>query len=231
MRTLSIFNFPVDRSFFNRLKTMPIFTLIVILPVLVSGQTQFTFNSTVTMKKHILSKRIANALILTNTISDHSLNKKTKVLQTGRWVGAVAGSFMGVALIYWRATGVSGTHGPMWKNLLTGIPSSIVGAYVGCKTTEWATRQILKGNPKSGKAVLKGALYGAIDGTVTLTASMIPLLIIGHYTETIHFNFSNEMIVFKLLGSAIAGGLVYGGTFGAIVGGVSGPCISFYMKF
>jgi len=125
-----------------------------------------------------------------------------------------------VALIYWRATGVSGTHGPMWKNLLTGIPSSIVGAYVGCKTTEWATRQILK-----------GALYGAIDGTVTLTASMIPLLIIGHYTETIHFNFSNEMIVFKLLGSAIAGGLVYGGTFGAIVGGVSGPCISFYMKF
>jgi len=171
----------------------------------------------------------ADLLVKTNT--DHLKKREANVLRTGKWVGAVAGSFMGVAHIYFRATGVSGPKGPMWKNLLTAIPSSVAGAYVGIKMTEWSAKQIMKGSPKPGKAVFKGMLYGAIDGTVTLAAAVVPLFIIGHYADTIDFNVSNEMIVFKLLGSAVAGGLAYGGTFGAVVGGISGPCISFYMKF
>lgn len=208
-----------------------IIVLILFMPVVVSSHPNSTHESSYKIDKYSITHRLASAVMFTRTITDFSLNREAKVQQTGRWFGAVAGSFMGVAHIYWRATGVSGPRGPMWKNLLTGIPSSIVGAYVGIKTTEWTTKQIMNGNPKPGKAVLKGALYGAIDGTVTFAASLIPLLIIGHYAETIHFNFNKKMIVFKLLGSAVAGGMIYGGTFGAVVGGISGPCISFYMKF
>ena len=50
-------------------------------------------------------------------------------------------------------------------------------------------------------------------------------------TGTIHFNMSNDLIIFKLLGAAAMGGIVYGGTIGATLGAVYGPGISFYMKF
>ena len=166
----------------------------------------------------------------TSQINDFNY-KYNRSLKTGRLLGAVAGSTMGIAQIYWSATNMSGVHGPLWKNVITGVPSSIIGGYVGYKTTEWATKQILCGNPKPGKAVLKGALYGAIDGTIVLTASMLPLLVIGHYMETIHFNFDGDAILFKLIGSSIMGGLAYGGTFGGTIGIIYGPCLSIYMKF
>ena len=226
MKFSSLLNFQTAKNIF-----VLILVLMIFLPVIACGQSDFSSNYELTMNKHILATGLTGVVFLTKTISDQSQNRVEKVLQTARWLGAAGGSFMGVAHIYWRATGVSGTYGPMWKNLLTGIPSSIVGAYVGIKTTEWATKQIMKGSPKPGKAALKGMLYGAIDGTVTLAAGLILLLIIGHYTGTIHFNFNNEMIVFKLLGSAIAGGFVYGATFGAVVGGIGGPYISLYLKF
>ena len=201
------------------------------MPFILIAQSTFALPTGSTPAKNFIVTCLSTNVILTNTTTENFNQRKTNVLRTARWLGAASGSFMGVAHIYWRVTGVSGPCGPMWKNLLTGIPSSVVGAYVGVKTTEWTAKQIMKGNPKPGKAVLKGALYGAMDGSVILTTSLIPLLIIGHYAGTIDFNISNKMIFFKLLGSAIAGGLVYGGTFGAAIGGIGGPCISVYMKF
>ena len=126
---------------------------------------------------------------------------------------------------------MSGVHGPLWKNIVTGVPSSVIGGYVGYKTSEWATKQILEGNPKPGKAILKGALYGGIDGAVTFTASLVPLLIIGHHMETIEFNFDGDAILLKLIVSSVLGGLAYGGTFGATIGIIYGPSLSIYMKF
>ena len=173
---------------------------------------------------------ISVTLSQTNQINDFNY-KYNQCVKSGRILGVVMGSTMGIAQIYWSATNMSGVHGPLWKNVITGLPSSIIGGYVGYKSTEWATKQILRGNPKPGHAVLKGALYGAIDGTIILTASMIPLLVIGHYMDTIHFNFDSDAILFKLIGASILGGLVYGGTFGASIGIIYGPSLSIYMEF
>ena len=157
--------------------------------------------------------------------------KYNQCLKTGRIISTLAGSTMGIAQIYWSATNMSGVHGPLWKNVITGIPSSLIGGYVGYSTSEWITNRFLDGNPKPGHAVLKGAMYGAIHGTVVLTASMVPLLVIGHYMETIHFNFDGDAILFKVIGSAVLGGIVYGGTVGATFGIIYGPSLSIYMKF
>ena len=165
------------------------------------------------------------------TIPDETSSRKDRCLQTGRWIGGISGSAMGFLHIYWGATGVSGIHGSFGQNLATGIPSSIVGAYVGVKTTEWITKKIMTGNPKPRRAALKGIAYGAINGAAILTASMVPLLIIGHYTDTIHFNLSEDLIMLKLLGASAAGGTLYGGMIGATAGAVYGPFISLYMKF
>ncbi len=78
---------------------------------------------------------------------------------------------------------------------------------------------------------MKGALYGAMHGTVVLTASMVPLLVIGHYMETIQFNFDGDDILLKVIGAAVLGGIGYGGTFGATIGIIYGPSLSIYMKF
>lgn len=158
-------------------------------------------------------------------------SKESRCLKTARWVGAIAGSAEGLRHIYWSATGVSGIHGPFWKNLLTGVPSSILGAQVGIRTTEWTTKQIMKGTPKPCRAALKGAKYGAMNGAIILATSYAPLLIIGHYLDTIHFNFSDSLIIPKLLGLSVLGGSLYGGTIGATIGAISGPYISMYMEF
>jgi len=152
-------------------------------------------------------------------------------LKTGRILGAAIGSTMGIAQIYWSATNMSGVHGPLWKNVVTGVPSSIIGGYVGYRASEWATEQILRGNPKLGQSILRGAYYGAIDGAITFTASMLPLLVIGHYMDTIRFNFNKEMILLKLIGTGVLGGIAYGGVFGAAIGIVYGPSLSIYMQF
>ena len=162
-------------------------------------------------------------------VANHT--RESRCLKAGRWGGALAGGTFGLLHISWSAAGVSGIHGPLWKNILTGAPSSIIGGYVGMRTTEWATRQILKGRPEPGRAALKGMMYGAIDGAITLAASSAPLLIMGHYLETIHFNFSDDLIVLKLLGASALGGALYGGILGAAIGAISGPGISLYMEF
>lgn len=166
----------------------------------------------------------------TNQIDDFNY-KYNQCLKTGRILSVVAGSTMGIAQIYWSATNMSGVHGPLWKNVITGVPSSLIGGYVGYITSEWITKQFLNGNPKPGTAALKGVLYGAIHGATILTASMVPLLVIGHYMDTIHFNFDGEAMFLKLVGVSIIGGLAYGGIFGATIGIIYGPSLSIYMKF
>lgn len=165
-----------------------------------------------------------------NTTNDFNY-KYDNCLKTGRVLGVVGGSIMGLAHIYWSATNMTGTSEPLWKNIVTGVPSSLIGGYVGYKTSEWTTKQILKGNPKPGKAILKGALYGGLGGAITFTATMVPLLVIGQYMETIQFNFDGNAILFKVIGAAVLGGIGYGGTFGATIGIIYGPSLSIYMKF
>lgn len=165
-----------------------------------------------------------------NTTNDFNY-KYNKCLKTGRVLGVVGGGVMGLAHIYWSATNMSGVHGPLWKNIVTGVPSSLIGGYVGYKTSEWTTKQILKGNPKPGKAILKGALYGGLGGAITFTATIVPLLVIGQYMETIQFNFDGDAILLKVIGAAVLGGIGYGATFGATIGIIYGPSLSIYMKF
>ena len=213
------------------LKIILLFVFIGVFPFIANAQKTFRLNSGSTVDKYFTTPRLATAFLTSNTLSDESNFKENRCLKTGRWIGAISGSTMGLLHIYWSATGVSGIHGSFEKNLITGIPSAVIGAYVGAKTTEWVTRQIMKGNPKPAKAALKGMAYGAIDGIITLSSSLIPLFIIGHYTNTIHFNLSDDLIILKLIGISAIGGTVYGGTIGATMGVVYGPCISLYMKF
>ena len=158
-------------------------------------------------------------------------SKENRCLEVGYWLGVASGSTMGLLHLYWSANGMTGTDEPYWKNLLTGIPSSIIGAYVGRLSTEWTTRQILKGNPKPLRAALKGAMYGAIDGAIILTAGMIPLFLIGHYIGTISTQVEGGAAIFKLIGMSVVGGTAFGGMIGAAVGAVYGPGLSLYMKF
>ena len=166
-----------------------------------------------------------------NVITEDLNYKYNRSLKTGRIISTIAGSTMGIAQIYWSATNMSGVHGPLWKNVVTGVPSALIGGYVGYSTSEWTTKRFLDGKPKPGHALLKGALYGAVHGAVVFTASMVPLLVIGHLMETIQFNFDGDEIFLGLIGTTILGGIGYGGTYGATIGIIYGPSLSIYMKF
>jgi hypothetical protein len=181
---------------------------------------------------HFTLLLIFTSLSFSQNLTTDNLNYKyNKCIKFGRTLGVVGGGTMGLAHIYWSTTNMSGTSEPLWKNVVTGVPSSLIGGYVGYKTSEWTTKQILKGNPKPGKAILKGALYGGIGGAITFTASVVPLLVIGQYMETIQFNFDGDAILFKVIGTAVLGGIGYGGLFGANIGIIYGPSLSIYMKF
>lgn len=183
------------------------------------------------VKSGITSKHFTSSLSKMNTPVDNLRQKQNKCLQTARLVGAAAGATKGLLLIYWKATGVSGFHGTVGQSLAIGIPSSIIGAYVGIKSTEWATKQIMDSKPKPGRAMLRGAWYGAINGTIIYAVSSIPVHLLGYYTNTIHYNISTDFMPLKILGLSVLGGMIYGGTFGAFAGLIGGPTISFYMEF
>lgn len=157
--------------------------------------------------------------------------REQRCLTAGKWVGVAAGSFMGVAHICWTMYDVSGIHGSFGKNIATAVPSAFVGGYVGSKTTPWMTKQIMRGNPGRGRAALRGAGYGALNGAIILSSSMIPLFLMGHALDTIHFNTSEEMIELKLIGISVLGGIAFGGMYGAIIGTAYGTGISLYMRY
>jgi len=205
--------------------------LIVSFPSLINAQSPLNQMSRPTEDACFSSSRLATTMMQSTITRHEQLAREDRCLRSAQYIGAMSGSFMGLAHIYWSATGVSGIHGPFWKNVLTGLPSAVIGAYVGSRTTQWMTRRIMDGNPKPAKAALKGAAYGALNGAVILTASFVPILITGYYADTIHFNMSEDMILLKLIGSSVLGGTLYGGTIGAAVGALYGPSISVYMRF
>ena len=62
--------------------------------------------------------------------------KKLKIItSTGMWLAAIAGSIFGLLLIiigYLLDWGPGGSaEGPLWRILLVGIPSVLIGAYIG----------------------------------------------------------------------------------------------------
>ena len=176
---------------------------------------------------YISANALSTSILSTDMKPEANTFKKKRCLKVGRLAGAISGSAIGLLHFYW----LSVDEGLSWKVAATGIPATVASAYVGMRSTEWATKQIMKGKPKPLKAALKGAMYGAIDGAIILTASYVPFLITGYYLGTVDFNFSDDLIILKIVGVSILGGALYGGTFGAVVGGISGPCISVYMKF
>lgn len=210
-------------------KIVLIFGLIFAFPYLLKAKIPFHPNSGSTDDKYIMAPNPATAILLSSVSPDETSSRENRCLQTAKWIGAIAGSAMGLMHLYWRATGVSGTYGPMWKNMVTALPSVMIGAYVGARSTEWATRRMIKGNPKPGKAALKGVAYGFIDGAIIGTACLIPLLTMGHTTGTIKFR--EGLGIIEIIGAATMGGIIFGGMTGATIGIVYGPCVSVYMKF
>jgi len=215
-----------------RVKSKTVCVLLLLCPLYAVAQTVYDPCTPSVLQYHSAGFSLRageQAAVRAAAVRQNRASRNDNCLRAGRWVGALSGSTMGILTIYWRATGVSGVHGPFWKSLVTGIPSALVGAYVGRRTTEWMTRQILKGDPGPSLALFKGALYGALNGAVILSSSMIPLFLIGHYTGTIEFN--REVNAFKLVGISVLGGSLYGGVFGFAGGAIMGPCLSFYMHF
>ena len=156
------------------------------------------------------------------------LDRAEQVKRTGQWVGLLAGAGISTLHLYWMTQ----DRGTGWKVWATGIPPILISSYVGMVTTRWASEQIMKERPKPGKALLKGALFGAIDGSIILAASYLPLFVVGHYLGIIHFNnIEGNFMLFKIIGITLVGSMAYGGSVGAIAGGISGPVISLYMKF
>ncbi len=206
--------------------------LIVILAVIsnsVSAQSSSDLVNCPLRKSHLFSRESPHFLQKGQL---NSLNTKERnCIQTGRIIGALAGSTMGLLTIYFRARGVSGVEGPVWKSYLTSIPSIIIGAYVGARTTEWATKQIMKAHPNVAKDFLKGGAYGALDGALTLTSSLILLFLVGHYTGTIKINSKDSFVNLKILEISTLGGVGYGGIFGAGIGAAYGTGISLYLRF
>jgi len=207
-----------------------LFSFVLASPLAVHAQMTSDHRSGLTAGECSIGPVPATASAFPAAAPDASLREE-RCVRTARWVGILSGSTMGLLQMYWSATGVSGVHGPFWKNAVVGIPSAFMGAYVGARSTEWMTREIMEGQPKPGRAALKGAAYGAAGGALTLTTSVLPLLLLGHYLDTIDFNFDDDMIALKIIGASVLGGTLYGGTFGAAAGLVYGPCVSVYMKF
>ena len=158
--------------------------------------------------------------------------KEQKALAYARYIGMAGGGFMGCMQLYWSATGMSGVHGTFFENVVTATPSIMLGGYVGSKMTVWMTQKLIDGKTTPLNGIWKGAMYGAIDGAVTFTSAIMPLLVIGNYIGTIKFNERNaDLILLQLIGASIGGGIGYGGTFGLMFGTVYGPGVSIYMGF
>ena len=205
--------------------------LIMLFPIMANAQFAARANLYPLSNNYFAVPGKTAAFTRSNLITGEPNQKETNCLRAGQWIGAISGTTMGLLHLYWRATGTSGVHGSIGENLVTAVPSMIIGAYVGSKATKWMTQQIMNGKPKPVRAALKGMAYGAIDGAIMLTASLVPLLVIGHYLGTIKFHFEGDLVLLKIIKSAVIGGVAFGGLTGAVVGTVYGPCISLYMNF
>lgn len=179
-------------------------------------------------------KRLAFLLALgvllpeASPVAAQSTDREEQVLRTARLVGGLSGSTVGLITLY-AGTFLDDIEGPYWKTLAIGIPTTVVGVWVGTRGTEWAARKILAGRDKVPGAAGRGLLYGFLDGALIGSASFLTALTLGHVTGGIEFNEDPGLL--EVMGMSILGGIAYGGLNGAVVGVVSGPCISLYMEF
>jgi hypothetical protein len=154
--------------------------------------------------------------------------REEQCLRTARLVGALGGSTVGLITLY-AGTFLDDIEGPYWKTLAIGVPTTVVGVWVGIRGTEWATRKLLAGRDKVPGAAGRGLLYGLLDGALIGSASFVTALTIGHLTGGIEFN--DDPGLLEVMGMGLLGGVLFGGLDGATVGVVCGPCISLYMDF
>ncbi|MCK4772939.1 MAG: hypothetical protein KAT18_08460 [Candidatus Latescibacteria bacterium] len=170
----------------------------------------------------------SNTLFLNEMISNGVNSRENRCLQAGRVIGALSGSTMGLFAFY---VGIKGDdlEGPFLQTLAISIPTTVIGAYVGVKGTEWLTRRILDAKQGVPGSALRGVAYGFVDGAMIGVASMVTLFSLAYFFDAIHFNESMGFI--DIIGSATLGGAIFGGMIGAVAGLVYGPGISIYMKF
>ena len=117
--------------------TIASLSFVFISPLTVKPQGMPTPDLTSVNSSYFSAPKMTTAFLFSNLATDESDHRQNQCLKTSRWIGAIAGSTMGLMQIYWSATGMSGIHGPFWKNILTGVPSAIIGSYVGTRSTEW----------------------------------------------------------------------------------------------
>ncbi len=160
------------------------------------------------------------------------LDKQDNVLLASKIIGVAAGSTLGVLNVYWNENNKLNKKLPAWKSVLYTVPVCLVGSYVGYQTSEWAAQQFMDKKLNMGESLFYGVVYGAIDGAAVLSSSLFTAFIIGHYTDTIRFNFQNQSwMPVKILGISLGGGLVYGSLIGGVAGLAAGPTIHLYVQF
>lgn len=216
----------------KKVKTAVLIFLILFFPLIVMAQIPpgLRINSFQTSTRMAMNTPFAN--LLTCDAKNQLNARENRCLRIGHWVGLLSGTGIGLLHTYWSIKYTPDPQIPVWKHLLAGIPPTFLSAYVGSKTMKWTTKQIMKGNPNPGIAIVKGAFYGAIAGTIILASNYIPFFISSYYLGTIHFNdLGKGFVPLRLIGISILGSIAYGGTFGAVAGVVYGPCISFYLRF
>jgi len=181
--------------------------------------------------KYLLASGIVgNTSGMYNNSSEDDTLKLKHCINMGKWSGGIIGAGIGLLNLY-HLINSSKPENPFWRDFLSVFPATILSTYVGIKIGEWSTKMFINGEPHPLVGILKGGFYGAIDGIVIVAANYVPFFLTAYYLKTLHFNFDENLIVLKLIGTSIAGSFVYGGTFGFAVGALCGPCISFYMKF
>lgn len=200
---------------------MKILIIPLLLVVMIPREVHAQRYSPLEQDRSALSLRQAAALSLTDA------TREDRCLRTGRSIGTFAGGAMGVFTLYLGTQGE--LDGPYWKTLAIGIPATIIGAYIGSRSSEWVTRKLLDARKGIGGSALRGAAYGFLDGVVTGIASMVPVLGLGYLLGVIEFN--DDIGLLGVLGAATIGGAVFGGMIGVAAGFVYGPGISIYMKF
>ena len=179
--------------------------------------------------KKIAILLVSGLLILgAASVDAQPADREDQCLRTARLVGGISGSTIGLITLY-AGTFLDDIEGPYWKTLAIGVPTTVVGVWVGMRGTEWMTRKLLAGRDKVPGAAVKGFLYGLLDGALIGSAGFLTALTLGHITGGIEFN--DDPGLLEVMGMSILGGIAYGGTFGATVGLVYGPCISLYMEF
>jgi hypothetical protein len=161
--------------------------------------------------------------------ANQRISRKKRLTAVARGAGVAGGSLMGVAALVWNATGVDGAEGSFGEQLLGSVPSIALGSYVGLKMSDWMVHRIMRGEPGPLRAGLRGALYGFAAGSVTLTASLAPLFVIGRAAGTIDFN--NDPNYLQILGSSALGGIAFGGPDGLLFGCMFGPSVSLSLRF